>query len=473
MKFICLTLACFFTSTVFCQSEEGTGKKPPTIIIQAASYDFKTPVLIGQTSLKHVLSNGLWHSLPNNYSGIGLSYWQGITSKLDFSASINSAKMFYAFRRFRGYRYRSRLYEVDVAAQLKLLSDDHFFVPFLTAGIGGYIFSNTNGSYAPLGGGFQFNIAKKVFLYSSLQCRVPVTREAQYHFLYNFSVGIPINKKKKPAPETVIVAARRISTNTTNRLDTAPPIKMIVPKGAKDSDNDGLVDSVDKCPLVAGVQSTGGCPLPDADNDGVPDVVDACPNQAGTAENRGCPATPAVTSPGIAKDTANIRTNPTNSTVSSINRDSVIIRKKPVAAAAAVPKKNTAVQNTTKKKTVTDSTTSVTKVLTTYEIYFYSGLTILPDAAYDILDNVVNTLQQRKDLKVRIIGHADNIEFGSSALASSGKRASAVYTYLVRRGIEKQRLILISAGTANPKASNQTNVGRSQNRRVDVKLISQ
>lgn len=58
-----------------------------------------------------------------------------------------------------------------------------------------------------------------------------------------------------------------------------------------DSDGDGVIDSQDACPTVAGVAAYGGCPPPppDADGDGVLDAQDACPTVPGSAGIGGCP----------------------------------------------------------------------------------------------------------------------------------------------------------------------------------------
>ena len=57
--------------------------------------------------------------------------------------------------------------------------------------------------------------------------------------------------------------------------------------GAKDTDNDGVIDKEDSCPTVAGVEAFKGCP--DTDLDGIQDSEDACPTEAGTPEMNGCP----------------------------------------------------------------------------------------------------------------------------------------------------------------------------------------
>ena len=57
-----------------------------------------------------------------------------------------------------------------------------------------------------------------------------------------------------------------------------------------DTDNDGVIDSEDDCPTVAGIASLNGCPEEkDTDNDGILDKDDACPTIPGIASLNGCP----------------------------------------------------------------------------------------------------------------------------------------------------------------------------------------
>jgi len=55
----------------------------------------------------------------------------------------------------------------------------------------------------------------------------------------------------------------------------------------KDSDDDGVLDSSDACPNVAGLKTLQGCP--DSDRDGIRDTEDRCPNAAGPVDQQGCP----------------------------------------------------------------------------------------------------------------------------------------------------------------------------------------
>lgn len=64
----------------------------------------------------------------------------------------------------------------------------------------------------------------------------------------------------------------------------------------KDSDGDGVINILDKCPDVVGLKENEGCPAAlaelqttDTDNDGVPNKTDMCPTIPGTQKNNGCP----------------------------------------------------------------------------------------------------------------------------------------------------------------------------------------
>lgn len=91
-----------------------------------------------------------------------------------------------------------------------------------------------------------------------------------------------------------------------DRLDKCPNVKGYVkfegcPEGPEpekeikpetiDSDYDGISDEEDDCPNIPGVAKLNGCPETelDTDNDGILDKDDNCPNLPGTAANMGCP----------------------------------------------------------------------------------------------------------------------------------------------------------------------------------------
>jgi outer membrane protein OmpA-like peptidoglycan-associated protein len=88
-----------------------------------------------------------------------------------------------------------------------------------------------------------------------------------------------------------------------------------------------------------------------------------------------------------------------------------------------------------------------------------------------VLDNVAGTLSQYNQTIVEVAGHTDSVGTDSYNQALSERRANSVAGYLGSRGIMQQRMIVVGAGETRPVASNDTDSGRSQNRRVEITLV--
>jgi outer membrane protein OmpA-like peptidoglycan-associated protein len=85
-----------------------------------------------------------------------------------------------------------------------------------------------------------------------------------------------------------------------------------------------------------------------------------------------------------------------------------------------------------------------------------------------ILDEAAATLKRRPDLRVEVNGYCDIIGSDSYNLRLSERRANAVRQYLVAQGISPDRLSAHGYGKTNFVASNDTDEGRAQNRRVEL-----
>ena len=88
-----------------------------------------------------------------------------------------------------------------------------------------------------------------------------------------------------------------------------------------------------------------------------------------------------------------------------------------------------------------------------------------------VLDNVAGTLSQYNQTIVEVAGHTDSVGTDAYNQALSERRANAVAGYLGSRGIMQQRTIVVGAGETRPVASNDTDSGRAQNRRVEITLV--
>ena len=90
---------------------------------------------------------------------------------------------------------------------------------------------------------------------------------------------------------------------------------------------------------------------------------------------------------------------------------------------------------------------------------------------YPVLDNVANTLTQYNQTVIEVAGHTDNVGTDAYNQTLSQQRANSVATYLAGKGVMQQRMIVVGAGETHPIASNDTDAGRAQNRRVEITIV--
>ena len=89
------------------------------------------------------------------------------------------------------------------------------------------------------------------------------------------------------------------------------------------------------------------------------------------------------------------------------------------------------------------------------------------------LDMVVMLLKENPTLKIQIGGHTDNVGKPADNLKLSNDRAQSVVKYLVTKGIDIKRLSFRGFGASQPIAGNLTEEGKAQNRRTELRVISQ
>lgn len=178
--------------------------------------------------------------------------------------------------------------------------------------------------------------------------------------------------------------------------------------GCPDADGDGITDSKDNCPNVAGVRGNRGCPWPDTDGDSVLDKDDKCPGEAGTVANNGCPEDPSVLINEMLAGLGNVT--------------------------------------------------------------FDTGKSSVVKDAETLLLEVVAILNAYPETQFVLEGHTDSKFTESFNQKLSEKRADSVFKFLTDNGIEASRLSISGFGETAPAASNDTAEGRSQNRRVEIKL---
>jgi outer membrane protein OmpA-like peptidoglycan-associated protein len=90
---------------------------------------------------------------------------------------------------------------------------------------------------------------------------------------------------------------------------------------------------------------------------------------------------------------------------------------------------------------------------------------------FNALDGVSMVLKEYDKTVIEVAGHTDSSGSDQYNQALSERRAQAVAGYLSSHGVKTQRLITIGAGEGHPVASNDTETGRAQNRRVEMTIV--
>lgn len=203
-----------------------------------------------------------------------------------------------------------------------------------------------------------------------------------------------------------------------------------------DIDRDRVADYLDRCPATpAGTPvDTAGCPF-DSDGDGVSDSFDRCPDTAA----------------GLAVDRAGCATDADGDGIADM-----LDRCPATPAGVSVDTYGCVVE----------------KRATTFElIHFTYAQSKLTKEAKALLVAAAESIQNDPKMRVEIAGYNDPVETADAEADLSLKRANAVRSFLVEQGVAQGRLTIRGYGTASPIASNKTEQGRAQNRRVEIRVL--
>jgi OmpA-OmpF porin, OOP family len=113
------------------------------------------------------------------------------------------------------------------------------------------------------------------------------------------------------------------------------------------------------------------------------------------------------------------------------------------------------------------------KVITLKNVFFDTGKATLRKESYAALNDLVEAMKLKPRLIIEIAGHTDNVGSPESNLDLSNGRANAVRDYLMSHGIGDKRVIAKGYGETQPVAGNDTDSGRQENRRTEVRIISE
>ena len=105
------------------------------------------------------------------------------------------------------------------------------------------------------------------------------------------------------------------------------------------------------------------------------------------------------------------------------------------------------------------------------------GVTFAFDSAnlnsqfYPVLDKVAATLAEYDKTVIEVAGHTDSVGSDAYNQQLSERRANSVAAYLSSHGVDRARMVTIGAGEMHPVATNDTDEGRAQNRRVEITIV--
>jgi outer membrane protein OmpA-like peptidoglycan-associated protein len=251
-----------------------------------------------------------------------------------------------------------------------------------------------------------------------------------------------------------------------DKFDACPEIAGLIEfKGCPDSDGDGIKDSDDACPNAAGLATMNGCP--DADEDGIADKDDMCPNAKGTKSNKGCPDTDGDSvvdkndkCPTVAGPVAN-----GGCAWPDTDGDSILDKDDKCPNVAGIASEGGCPEIISNEAKMGMNTFAEAILFRLESASFQIGVT-------KVLNSMLAIINEFPKAEFAIRGYTDTSGSVSGNLKLSDSRANAVKDYLVKNGVDAERLTAAGFGQESPIASNKTRAGRVQNRRVEVKVTN-
>jgi outer membrane protein OmpA-like peptidoglycan-associated protein len=324
-------------------------------------------------------------------------------------------------------------------------------VPFASLGGGGLGLSSNSiagddvDGFWAWGGGLKFHINRYVGLRFDVRTNLsPKFTDPDFADSEEVLLGVVVRlgpkRKKAAAPEP----GDRDGDGFKDPDDKCPDDKGVAPDGCPvgDRDKDGFKDPDDKCPDEKGI-APDGCPTKDRDGDGFLDDDDKCPDEAGV-EPDGCP---------IGDKDSDGFMDPDDKCVEE--PETVNGFEDEDGCPDEVPKD-------------AETFTGVIE-----GILFDTGKATIKKASRARLDQAVDVLQKYPSIRIEISGHTDSTGSREVNMDLSQRRAEAVKTYLVDKGVDTARVETRGAGPDEPIDSNTSKAGRSKNRRIEFKILAQ
>lgn len=105
-------------------------------------------------------------------------------------------------------------------------------------------------------------------------------------------------------------------------------------------------------------------------------------------------------------------------------------------------------------------------------ILFDFNSSTLKSAAKTNISKLVETLNKEPGTDILVIGHTDNVGTLAANQKVSESRAASVRAYAVEQGLSSSRVRTEGKNYSEPIASNDTDGGRAENRRVEIVIVA-
>ncbi len=112
------------------------------------------------------------------------------------------------------------------------------------------------------------------------------------------------------------------------------------------------------------------------------------------------------------------------------------------------------------------------EILTLKNIFFETASAEILPISEPELNKVVDLMQKNPNMKIKVNGHTDNVGADADNLKLSQNRSVSVKNYLVSKGIDASRITYQGYGETKPIDANTTEIGRANNRRTEIEIIS-
>ena len=104
-------------------------------------------------------------------------------------------------------------------------------------------------------------------------------------------------------------------------------------------------------------------------------------------------------------------------------------------------------------------------------INFETGKSNLKSKEKEKLKGIISYLKTNPTQQVEISGHTDDEGTDEFNLSLSENRAKSVKKYFITHGISSKRIVTAGYGLSQPIAGNDTDDGKQENRRVEIKFL--